>query len=322
MVLLYAPGFTDAPGGTPGGGGTSTPGAPVPTGPTWTNNQHTWVGWDGAEWDLSHGLSGLSLQAGARGMLEPPIVRYATKPGAIHGSLHRGSIYDERDCFWPLKVFNGDGSVKWLEHNRRFWRTMDKDLPGQWVITQPSGERRSLTVRFNGLSEDSLTDDLGLVSRQLFGINLVAENPFWMGEPTAQTFTAGTGQNFYGGTSGGGFGPPYYLSTGVTLASASISNPGDVDVWPVWTVRGPSTNAVLNGVGFPMDLLAGEWVRINTDPTDQVARDNYGADRTAELLNFDRFAEIPRGGTVSLEITMTGTGSVSVEITPAYRWAA
>lgn len=306
MVLLYAPGFS----------------AEAPAAPPWTSNQHTWVGWDGSEWDLSHGLSGLSLMAGARGLLEPPIVRYSTKPGAINGSLHRGSIYDERDCFWPLKVFNGDGSQAWLAHNRAFWQTMDKDRPGSWVVTQPSGEKRTLSVRFNGLSEDALDDDLGLVARQLFGINLVAENPFWMGEPLVQTFNNAAPQSFYGGSGGGGFGPPYYLSAGVTIATATISNVGDVDVWPVWTVRGPSTDAVVNGVGFPMDLTAGQWVRINTDPTDQVAVDHAGVDRTAELTNFNNFAEIPRGQTVPLTITMSGAGSVSVEVTPAYRWAA
>lgn len=305
MVLLYAPGFTTAEAEAP----------------KWTSNQHTWFGWDGSEWDLSHGLSGLSLLAGARGMLEPPIVRYATKPGAINGSLHRGSIYDERDCFWPLKVYNGDGSQAWLDHNRKFWRTLDKDQVGRWVITQPSGERRTLTARFNGLSDDSLSDDLGLVARQVFGVNLVAENPFWMGEPIGETFNNGASENFYGGSGGGGFGPPYYLSSGVTIATATVTNPGDVDVWPTWTLRGPYSAATASGVGFPA-LAADEWISMNTDPTDQVAWDHTGADRTAELENFDQFVEIQRGETVPLEITMTGAGSVSVEITPAYRWAA
>lgn len=301
MVLLYAPGFSDGDTGTA---------------PKWTSSQHTWIGWDGSEWDLSHGLSGLALQAGTRGLLEPPFTRYATKPGAVSGSIHRGSTYDERDCFWPLLIKNGDGTQPWLDLNRRFWQTMDKDRPGRWVVTQSDGARRTLTVRFNGLSEDALDDDLGLVARQKFGINLVAENPFWMGTTKQWTFTNEAAQGFYQSS-----GDPYYLSPSGTVASAEVSNVGDVDVWPVWTVFGPFSAVTVAGVGFPA-LADGEWIRIDTDPTDQVAWDNDDVDRTGELTNFDQFAEIPRGTTVPLSVSMTGTGSVAVQLTPAYRWAA
>lgn len=306
MVLLYAPGFTPES-------------KPAP--PNWTCLQHTWQAWDGTEWDLSHGLSGLQLMAGTRGLMDAPIVRYSQKAPAVAGSLYRGSVYDERDCFWPLKVTSGGGSVAWLQHNARFWRTLDPEQPGRWVVTQPTGERRTLTVRYIGLAEDALEDDLGLVGRQVYGINLVAENPFWLGETVTKTFTNEEGENFYGGDAGGGFGPPYFLTPGVTTATATVTNLGDVSIWPTYTVAGPYASATVAGVGFP-SLAAGEWIRINTDPTDQVALDDSGADRTAELTNFSNFAEIARGATVPVPISMTGAGSVSVSITPAYRWAA
>jgi hypothetical protein len=305
MVLLYAPGFSGE----------------QPVAPKWTSCQHTWVAWDGSEWDLSHGASGIKLMAGTRGLMDAPIIRYSSKAPAVAGSLWRGSVTDEREAFWPLKVFSDAGSDEWILHNQRFWNTLDPDQTGKWVVTWPSGVRRVLTLRYTGLAEDSDDTDPSLIGWRIYGIQMVAENPYWMGEPITRTFDNKPGENFYGGTGGGGFGPPFFLSSGTLLERASITNLGDVPVWPTWTVQGPCTTATVNGVTFPMTLDDGEWVTINTDPTDQVAYDNTGDDRTSELVNFYRFAEIPRGVSVPLTVSMTGLGSVVVSITPAYRRA-
>lgn len=302
MVLLYAPGFTREV-------------APVVP---WTACQHTWFGWDGSEWDLSHGLSGIALQAGTRGLEDPPIIHYKSKSAAVAGSYWRGFNVDERECLWLLKVYSNGGSAEWIRHNRRFRRTLLPDRTGQWVVTQPDGERRTLTVRFSGLQDDSWDIDPSLVGSNVYGFTLAAENPFWMGDPITETFDNKAGENFYGGSGGGGYGPPFFLSSGTLVSTASIVNPGDVSVWPTIRIDGPCTTATVNGVTFPMDLDGGEWVSINADPTDQVAYDHTGADRTSELVNIQNLAEIPIGDPIPLEITMTGTGSVTVSLTPAY----
>lgn len=302
MPLLYAPGFTTAVV------------ADIP----WTACQHTWRAWDGTEWDLSEGLSGLALQAGTRGLDDPPIIRYSTKSASVAGSLYRGSTYDERDVFWPIKIYSNGGSQAWIDHNRRFRRTLHVNRTGQWVVTQPSGERRSLTVRYTGIADDSYDIDPSLVGTYTPGFNLVAESPFWMGDSISRTFDNKSSQNFYGGDEGGGFGPPYVLSSGTLVSTANINNPGDEPVFPTFRVDGPSTIATVNGVTFPMDLDAGEWVEINCDPTDQVAVDHTGTDRTSEMVGLGNMAEIEPGDPVPLEISMTGTGRVTVSIVPAY----
>jgi hypothetical protein len=292
--------------------------------PDWTSSQHTWIAWDGTEWDLSHGLSGLALQSGVRGLKDPPITRWKTQSPAVSGSIFRGVVTDEREIFWPIKVFANSGSNDWIVHNSRFWRTLDPNRTGQWVVTQPNGTRRTLTCRFTGLDDDS--DDISpeLVGFCVYGINLVAEQPYWVGETTTRIFENVTGQNFYGGSGGGGFGPPFYLSSGTTLASASTSNPGDVPVSPVWRINGPSTDCtvIVDGhtIAFPMSIGAGHWVELDTAPTSQVALDDLGVDRTAELGAVD-FAEIRPGDNVPLTVSMTGGGSVSMKLTAAYRRA-
>jgi hypothetical protein len=303
MVLLYAPGFS--------------PGVVDQT--PWAACQHTWVGWDGSEWDLSHGLSGLALQAGTRGLEDAPIIHYKSKSAALAGSSWRGFNIDERECLWLLKVYSNGGSAEWIKHNRRFRRTLLPDRTGQWVVTQPvTGERRTLTVRFTGLQDDSWDIDPSLQGARVYGFLMGAENPLWMGEPITRTFDNTDAENFYGGAAGGGFGPPFFLSSGTLVSSASIVNPGDVSVWPTYRVDGPSDTATINGVTFPMTLADGEWVSINADPSDQVAVDDTGADRTSELEDIQNLAEIPIGDPIPLEITMTGSGTVTVTITPAY----
>lgn len=288
----------------------------------WVACQHTWWGVDGSEWDLSHGLSGLALQTGVRGMRMPPVVRYSTKSPAVAGSFFRGVITDEREVFWPIKVWADAGSQAWIDLNNRFWASLDEGALGTWVITQLDGTRRALQCRYNGLADDSDDIDSGLQGWAVYGINLIAEQPYWTGVTATRFFSLGVaGQNFFGGTSGGGYGPPFYISTGSTAATASITNEGDVSAWPTWTIKGPMTSVVvgLNGhlITFPA-VSAGNTITLNTDPTDQVAYDQAGSDITALLTTVD-FAPIPPGVEVPLTVTVVGTGTVRISVVPLYK---
>ena len=306
MVLLVGPSYVTPPESAPS---------------LWTPLQHTWTDYRGTDWDLSQGLSGLALAPGVRGMEMPTPTHYKITAPAVDGSFWRGTITPEREATWFLRVFSDAGSQAWIDHRSRFWKGLNPSRTGLWTVTQPNGVKRSLRVRFAGLSDDS-DDGSELFGWKLYQISLAAEDPFWLGEADRRTFVApSAGENYYGGAAGGGFGPPFYISAGSTTDSAAISNPGDVDAWPVWTVYGPTTSVSvgLNGraIEFPMTLTAGQWVRIDTRPTDQQAIDHSGSDRTPQL-GLVEFAEIPPGTNVPLTISMTGTGSVTVEVTPRY----
>ena len=299
---------------------TTPPEIVAASGPSWSSASHTWSAWDGSQWDISGGTDGVVLQSGVRGMHMPPVQRYSTRAPSVAGTLWRGGVTDERTVFWPMRVFSGDGSQAWVEKNRAFWRTLHPDYTGIWTVTQPSGDWRRLRLRFTEETDDA--DDLSpeLQGWALYGVNLVAEQPYWQGPTVTRTFTSVTGQNYYGGDSGGGYGPPFYITPSDTFASAQVTNDGDVETWPTWTINGPTTSVSVGIAGqtitFPMTLTAGQWVKINTEPTDQVARDQTGADRSAELTNV-AFRPIPTG-TVSLELTMFGSGSVTVSFTPKF----
>jgi hypothetical protein len=146
--------------------------------------QHLWEAWDGTVWDLSQGLSGLALQSGTRGTEMPDPTFYKTRAAGVHGSLYRGYLIDEQSDFWPLKMFSDGGSAGWVQHYRAFWRTMRYDKTGLWSVVQPDGTKRSKRVRFAGLNDRSNDIDPMLTGWNLYGINLAAEQPFWMGEPS------------------------------------------------------------------------------------------------------------------------------------------
>lgn len=292
----------------------------------WTPNTHTWQSWDGTLWDLSSGRSGVYLRPGLRGMSMPPIVRYTQKSPAVAGSLYRGSIVDEREVFWPLKLYQFSGSQDWLDHNRRFWRSLHPGRVGKWTVTQPSGEYRSLTCRLvddGSFTWGSDTDlDPEIAGFANYGINLVAEQPYWVGPDKSISWRPeGSPQPF--------FSPPgstsvFSIGSSNAVFGARIENPGDVDAWPTWVVNGPFTSATV-GVGaavvtLPFVRTFGQSVTINTNPSIQTATDETGADITALLGTVD-FAPVPPADPAQLNVTMVGSGSVDVSISPQYYMA-
>lgn len=302
----------------------------------WTANRHTWL-FEGQTWDLSDGASGVWLHAGARGMAMPPIQRYPRKSPAVAGSMYGGSIADEREVFWPLEVCSGDDSQAWLDHDARWWSTMRPDRTGVWRITQPSGVYRDLTVRFASDGDPSFDVAPELFGWHLYGITLVAEQPYWRGEPIHREWSQSeTPENFYGGGSVSirGYGPPYHITPGATMGTARITNPGDVPAEPVWRIYGPSTSVTV-GVGaltvtVPFTLAAGEWVYLDTAPTDRRALfgtdvdpdgrpDLVGAEnRTQDLAASTAFGRIDPGQEMPVAVTMIGSGRVECEINPHY----
>lgn len=280
-------------------------------------------------WDLTSGLSGVALQSGVRGLLTPPFIQYSQKSPAIAGSRWRGYQTDEREVFWPLAVFQGNGGADFIAHDRHLWRGLRPDVPGTWAVTQPGGESRQLRIRFAGLDNADLDLAPELTGYVVYGLNFVAEQPFWTGTTISRVFgpTPGTTPNFLGGGTASA-GPPFVLASGSTQASATIANPGDVPAWPIWTLYGPMTSATIGTGGYsiavPFSLNSSEWLRLDTDPSQRVAlvgsgpvTANAGDDRTADLGVAD-FGQVDPASEADLDINVVGTGQVGVEITPNY----
>jgi len=280
----------------------------------------TWTGQDGSEWDMM-GSSGIYLGMGVRGLTMPPVDRFVSTSPALAGSRWRGARTLERDVFWPLLMWSDEGSEAWVQHDRAFWSTMRPDTTGVWTVRQPNGLARSLRCRYVDDSDHATEIDPTGSGWEVYGIHLVAEQPYWEGDPVTRTWTNDAFVPFFGG-SAGAKAPSFFISSGSSLVSATVSNPGDVDAYPVYTVTGPVDSVSVGYAGNTVSLgavPAGQQRIIDTRPDRLTVTDANGVDKWSELTGDPQFdAPIPPGESVPLSLSMVGSGTVSLTLTPLY----
>lgn len=287
---------------------------PVQPASPWGKLHLAWVGWDGSTWDLQDHDAGLDmLLAGVEGLHFPKITRWSSSSRAIPGNRRRGWQADPRSVFWPLFLWS-DGTDGWLDLQDRFFRTIHPEKAGTWRVTAGAQVR---TLQLRGTFEDSYRHEADPLQRgwAVYPITLEAASPYWSGAPvTAGPWSADPGGvPFFPG-------PPFHLGSSMTLTSAAITNPGDVDAWPVWSAWDELTALTVGVSGrsivVPFDLADGDRLVIGTDPRNPFATFN-GVDVLAEL-GLQAYAPVPALGTAPLQITAGGTGSVACTIVPQH----
>lgn len=278
----------------------------------------SWTGGDGSQWSLSDRSDGIILAPGARGMGMPDVARFLDESPAVDGTRQRGHRVLEREVFWPLMVLHDHAGMDWLYRDRAFFATMRPDMPGQWTVTQPTGDYRTLVCRWREGS-DGHDVDPAAVGWAEYEMYLAATDPWWTGAPVTETWLASAAQGYYS-TSGS----VYYRSPANLLGSATMSNRGDTEAWPHWraTATGDGITSCVVGVGgrvieVPIALSSGQSVTINTAPTDRRALRENGTDVTSLLGEVD-FAGIPAGEAQTLSLSMVGEGTVTATVTPRY----
>lgn len=284
--------------------------------------RHVWRGWDGTEWDLTgHRPTGVYLRPGVRGMNAAPQQVYRTALAGVNGTRYRGHRLTSREVFWPISIWSAGDSQEWLDYDAKFWRTLQPGRVGTWTVVQPNGTARSLRLRFEDDGDHAAEWDPAQLGWERYGIRFMADQPLWEGATVRPpAWAAADSQNFYGGDAGGGFGPPYFISSSFTLANAVIDNPGDVDAWPVWRITGPTTEVTVGVAGrlieIPFALTDAQTLVIDTAPTAQTAY--LGSTERTQDLGAVNFAPIPAGSSRPLSLAMVGTGTVQAELVPLY----
>lgn len=285
----------------------------------------TWTGWDGSVWPLTEygGDAGvLVTNGGMRGWGMPEVEVFSSRSVGVHGQQGRGGYYTSpRSVFWPLWMWHDGSTGDWLDLDRRFWATMMPGRYGTWTTESSDGTVRTLVCRWDS-TDDTFEVDPALDGWTLYGVKLIADDPFWRGPAVEHTYMAPSGDNFYGGGPGNqhGYAYPFVLAPSNTVDRAVIENPGDLEAWPVWTVTGPTVSVTLGIAGrtvsVPFALAAGQQLVIDTSPMVQSAM--IGATSRTRDLGSANFAPIPPGSSVPLSIVMDGSGSVACRIVPRY----
>lgn len=228
-----------------------------------------WIDPFGTVWALSDLGAGWFTAEGVTGLGAAPVTITADEQPR-QGTRIRHIQPRARTLTWPLYV-EGSSHIEFLDRWRRLARAFTSTRvhgPGQLVITRPDGSARVMEAYYEAGWDG--TPGAG-VTWDILALSLYCPQPFWRARDQVQALHADYGE------------PTSYLdpfpnvSTGSTLGRTNISNSGDVESWPVWTITGPADIITITnhttGEAFTLDagafrsaLIAGETVVITTDP--------------------------------------------------------
>ena len=284
------------------------------------NFAHRWTGWNGTVFPLTGGRVG-AVQLNTRGVVGLGSMgsdSYVRQTPALSGQRLTGFRERARDVFWPLTINGSDNS--WTVLQSQFWATMRPGKYGVWRVTAPDGSYRELTCRYVP-APSTFTTDPAFLGIELTSADLVADDHWWNGPQVLSEFApVGDVLPFFATTSDRVFN----LMSSSTVASATVSNPGNVDAWPTYTITGPVSefSATISGgtVSSVTDVIAGAVLVIDTDPTVQIATltvDGVDTNVTRDLVGVD-WRPVPKGGSVALDVTLIGTGSLVVTFSPRF----
>jgi hypothetical protein len=202
-------------------------------------------------------------------------------------------------------------------------------VPGSITVSLPDGSQRSIGAYYQaGASptEDQV-DDLVVSWCMLPNLQWYAPVPTWEGDQITQMWALPPA------SAGVPPLPPVLLSAGSVLGQTQITNPGDADAYPVWTITGPGTPTITNtdtgeSYQFTQAIPSGTVVTVDCRPvelapaTGLTATDGSGTDWWPFLANYPDFWSLPPGP-ANIDLAMTGaTAASSIALSAASRWLA
>ena len=264
--------------------------------------------------DPAHGV--YALAAGVSGLGAAPVT-LTTDPLPRGGARIRHIQPQPRTIVWPIHV-EADTHQEFID----LWRAIGKAFtdtsrygPGILDIARPDGRRRQIKVfyqeGFDGLGQPGtgLNWDNAVIT-------LFCEDPYFY-DPVPVSVSRS-----FGGGAADYLAPYPSVSSSQVLGDTVLTNPGDVEAWPTWTVTGPATLVTVTNVdtgeAFSVDpnatgithgnLVAGETVVVNTDPPSV----RFGTDNWAGALNWPaaQLWGLPPGDS-AVDFNLGGAGSGS-----------
>lgn len=208
--------------------------------------------------------------------------------------------------FWP-------SSATALRTLLRAWAHRLDPVRGDGAlrVTAPGGDQRELVCRYlDGLErvvEDDFSDRFGHTKAVL---HFIAEQPYWQDvSDTSASWSVSTPATFF---------PifPLRLSSSEVFADVTVSNDGDVEAWPVWTVTGPGSSLALRNLttgellSSSATLLGGDTLTIDTRPGRKTVTALSGSNQFSTLSSASTLWSFTRGSN-SVRIELAGTTAAS-----------
>ncbi|MFF3416816.1 phage tail family protein [Streptomyces sp. NPDC002698] len=330
---------------------------PIPAGPytpengEWTKNpfipipedwQHTYVSIRGSNGEgeeipltgfQNQSWPAIVLQPGVSGLDMPPMELHANDSPNLDGSMYRGVRTAARPVLLPLFVYGIDRKT-----SRAFKRKLADALNpknGFCVLTlveQDGVVRRLQCYYVSGMEGNEATGATGFTWTS-YGIQLVAYDPWFYGDTETEAhWSFGQALPFLGNPF-----LPLKLSSGTPASGELIvTNPGDIEAWPVWTITGPLKSFTFTGPaapgktppswGIPAQpggadaLQAGRTLTVDCRPGYKTITDDQGTNYFPLLSANPNLWSVPKGtSTVQANLVSgSGTPTVKLELLPRY----
>ena len=247
---------------------------------------------------------GWIVLAGVEGLDDPPRSLIDVEPSTWDGSMPTGARYQPRDVFIPL-FYSAKSTRELRDTVRRMASLLDvKRGPVTLRLSHADGTIREINGRLAApLSPAAFSQSEGSLWRKL-GVTLRCSDPFWHGEQRSQTFSLGDPLPFLSDTF-----LPVTISESQVTGGTLITNAGDADAYPVWTLVGPCDSATItmHDTLFTVnDLTEGQTLVVDT-------RRGYQSVMLDDALAWGRLAQgaklgaLPPGDSF-MSLTISGAG--------------
>jgi hypothetical protein len=299
----------------------------------WASKAISWTSAAGVTIGLTDSEGGYISTTGRTGFgpVDAQIVSDAMWDGS---SLVRTHRVQPRLMTVPLYVMGPDAAT-YLARLRALQATLRHPVdsatglpvPGRVTVQLPDASARSLAAYYQGgaTPTESDVDDVAAGWCALPNLQFYAPVPTWEGDAVSRTWQLAPS------SAGVPPMPPVLLGSGAVIGSSAVTNPGDTDAYPVWSITGPGTVTIENAdtgqsYAFTAAIGSGTTVTVDCRPvelaplTGLTATDQTGTDWWPHLADYPDFWTLPPGDT-NLAITVTGaTAASSVTVTFAPRY--
>lgn len=274
---------------------------------------------------------GIILQPGATGLDMPPYALFSDDCPNLDGSIFRNARATAREVMIPVYLYGVDRrTVNALK--RKLFQALNPKR-GYCVLRFAEGNHttRVLHAYYKGGMEGSEGEDASGFTWTKYGLQFSAFDPWFYPESDESIrWDFGTGEAFLSKTREFF---PLRISSGVMLpdAAVTVSNPGDIEAWPIWKLVGPIKSFALTSpfgesiVASPpaggADLVpSGRTLTIDTRPGHKTVMDDKGTNYWSKLDAAPEFWSVDPGDTSPKISVVAGTGKASVilSFTPRY----
>lgn len=236
---------------------------------------------------------------------------------AGNGGVWRHTKRGVRDIDLPIVILGSSREDVEAKLRRLARLLQDRNGATRIQANYTNGDSLYLEAHYVGGAETQFGDEANIFYCR-WVVQMQAPQPYWE-SASKQSFTVTAGNT------GRGLLPQLSkmkVSSSQTLGLVSVNSTADVDVYPVWTIRGPIQSlGISNGsesFAFTVDIAAGETITIDTE-TNQVT-DQTGANRYPILAAAPKFFPFAPGRS-TIEVTgLSTTSATSISCNYALRY--